>query len=71
MRSAEPVDRTGRTREVEVRFTSEAPGRTRVDLEHRHLDRHGEGWEHTRDAIGGEGGWTGCLAAFATRLESV
>jgi uncharacterized protein YndB with AHSA1/START domain len=58
-----------KTSEVEVRFTSEGPDRTRVELEHRHLDRHGEGWEHTRDAVGGEGGWTGVLAAFATRLQ--
>src|SRR3954467_14308438 len=52
------------TSEVEVRFTEEAPDRTRVDLEHRHLDRHGDGWEHTRDAIAGEGGWATCLQAF-------
>ena len=58
-----------KTSEVEVRFISEGPGRTRVELEHRHLDRHGEGWEHTRDAVGGEGGWSGCLAAFSTRLR--
>ena len=46
-----------RTSEVEVRFTAEGPERTRVELEHRNLDRHGEGWEGSRDAIGGEGGW--------------
>ncbi|MCW2991815.1 MAG: Activator of Hsp90 ATPase 1 family protein, partial [Solirubrobacterales bacterium] len=39
-----------RASEVEVRFTSEGPDRTRVDLEHKHLDRHGEGWESMRDA---------------------
>ena len=58
-----------KTSEIEVRFTAEGSGRTRVELEHRHLDRHGEGWEHTRDAVGGEGGWTGVLGAFASRLQ--
>jgi uncharacterized protein YndB with AHSA1/START domain len=59
-----------KTSEVEVRFVSEAPDRTRVDLEHRHLDRHGEGWEQTRDAVGGEGGWPGCLDAYAARVAA-
>jgi uncharacterized protein YndB with AHSA1/START domain len=54
-----------KTSEVEVRFVTEAAGRTRVELEHRNLDRHGEGWEQSRDAVGGEGGWPGCLQRFA------
>jgi uncharacterized protein YndB with AHSA1/START domain len=59
-----------KTSEVEVRFVSEAPERTRVELEHRNLDRHGEGWEKMRDAVGSPDGWGAGLRAFARRLES-
>jgi len=57
-----------KTSEVEVRFTAESPERTRVDLEHRGLDRHGEGWEQIRESVAGEGGWPGCLRRFAERV---
>jgi uncharacterized protein YndB with AHSA1/START domain len=57
-----------RTSEIEVRFVPEGPARTRVELEHRHLDRHGEGWEQMRDAVGSPDGWNVGLARLAARL---
>jgi uncharacterized protein YndB with AHSA1/START domain len=57
-----------KTSEVEVRFVAEGPVSTRVDLEHRHLDRHGDGWEMARESLGGDGGWPGCLQRFAARM---
>ena len=55
--------------EVEVLFISETPERTRVELEHRNLDRHGEGWESERDGVGSEGGWPLYLQRFAELIE--
>lgn len=54
-----------KTSEIEVTFTPEGPDRTRVVLTHRHLDRHGEGWESMRDAV--SSGWS--LTAFAAAAE--
>ncbi|TNC47350.1 SRPBCC family protein [Mumia zhuanghuii] len=51
------------TSEVEVRFIPETPGRTRVVLEHRHLDRHGEGWEGFT-SLSDETGWPLYLERF-------
>ncbi|MCG5467950.1 SRPBCC family protein [Micromonospora sp. LAH09] len=45
------------TSEVEVIFVVETPSTTRVELEHRHLDRHGPGWESIRDGVDDEAGW--------------
>jgi uncharacterized protein YndB with AHSA1/START domain len=54
-----------RSSEVEVRFAAETPERTRVELEHRELDRHGDGWEAVREGVDNEGGWPTYLRRFA------
>lgn len=59
-----------KTSEVEVRFTPEEAARTRVELEHRNLDRHGPGWEGMHDAVGSPGGWPNGLQRFAAHLEA-
>jgi uncharacterized protein YndB with AHSA1/START domain/uncharacterized damage-inducible protein DinB len=53
-----------RSSEVEIRFTPEPGGMTRVDLEHRHLDRHGSDADKLRTAVAGPGGWGGLLQMF-------
>jgi uncharacterized protein YndB with AHSA1/START domain len=50
--------------EVEVRFIADAGG-TRVELEHRNLERYGEKAEETRAALDSPGGWAGLLESFA------
>ena len=54
-----------RTSEVEVRFVAETPDRTRVELEHRNLDRHGDGWEGLRAGVESADGWPLYLNRYA------
>ena len=54
-----------RSSEVEVRFVAESPHRTRVELEHRNLDRHGDGWQGLAEGVGGGNGWPLYLQRFA------
>jgi uncharacterized protein YndB with AHSA1/START domain len=65
-----PESEATTTSEVEVRFIAEEEGRTRVEIEHRHLDRHGEGWEALRDSVGAPDGWPLYLQRLAERLAA-
>ncbi|MGL5816169.1 MAG: SRPBCC family protein [Phycicoccus sp.] len=60
-----------RTSEVEVSFVAEGDGRTRVTLVHRHLDRHGAGWQSMREGVDADDGWPAYLARYRdlTRVE--
>jgi hypothetical protein len=55
--------------EVEVRFVALGPALTRVELEHRLLDRYGAAAEGLRGAFDSEGGWNGILRSFAARAR--
>lgn len=54
-----------RSSEVEIRFIAEAERRTRVELEHRHIERHGDGWQGLAEGVRGDQGWPLYLERFA------
>ena len=54
--------------EVEVRFIAETAERTRVELEHRNIDRHGPGWEAVAEGVGHDQGWPLYLVRYAALL---
>jgi uncharacterized protein YndB with AHSA1/START domain len=58
-----------KTSEWEVRFIAETPERTRVEIEHRNLDRHGEGWQGVREGVAGDQGWPLYLQRFAKQVD--
>ena len=54
--------------EVEVRFVPQGASQTRVEVEHRNIDRHGPGWEAVRDGIATDQGWPLYLDRYALVL---
>lgn len=52
--------------EIEVRFTAESGDGTRVELEHRYLDRYGERRDEMRRIYDTQGDWGRLLEAFAS-----
>jgi hypothetical protein len=55
--------------EVEVRFVAAGPALTRVEVEHRHLDRYAEAAVQMRGIFDGENGWSRILQTFAARMR--
>jgi uncharacterized protein YndB with AHSA1/START domain len=51
--------------EVEVTFIALTQDTTRVELEHRHIDRHGPGWPAVIDGVGNDQGWPLYLRRYA------
>ena len=51
--------------EVDVRFIADGANATRVELEHRNLERMGERADAMRQQIDGPGGWGDLLQLFA------
>jgi uncharacterized protein YndB with AHSA1/START domain len=59
-----------RTSEVVVRFTAESADRTRVELEHRHIERRGDGWESVAAGVDGDAGWPLYLGRYASLVDA-
>jgi uncharacterized protein YndB with AHSA1/START domain len=64
-----PETDPARCSEVEIRFIPRGPDRTLVELEHRHIERHGAGWEDMHAHVGDPAGWGGILRGYAAVLE--
>jgi hypothetical protein len=59
-----------KTSEVEVKFTREADGSTRVDLEHREFERMPDAGVQMRAMVDSPGGWGTILELFKGKAEA-
>jgi len=55
---------------VDVAFHAETASRTRVELVHSQLDRHGEGWQKLREMVSSQGGWQTILDGFMHEAQA-
>jgi uncharacterized protein YndB with AHSA1/START domain len=56
-----------RASEVSFEFIPEGPASTRIEFEHRHIDRHGQGWETIRKGV--DAGWMEVLSPYVHLLD--
>ncbi len=57
-----------RASEIHVRFVAESATKTRLECEHRAIERHGEGYQALRDML--DNGWISVLAEFVKAAET-
>ena len=57
-----------RASEVDVRFVPDGPLRTKVEFEHRYIERS-VGADQLRAGVDSEGGWNGLLQMFAAKVK--
>ena len=55
--------------DVAIRFKSEGPSATLVELEHSGIERHGEGYEQLRAMLDGPDAWVTTLEEFAKAAD--
>jgi uncharacterized protein YndB with AHSA1/START domain len=56
--------------EVEITFTPESGGSTRVDLEHRHFERHGSSASAVQTGVDSPMGWGNLLQSFTAVADA-
>jgi uncharacterized protein YndB with AHSA1/START domain len=59
-----------RASEVEITFTADGPGHTRVQLEHRGFERRGADGQAVHDGVSAEGGWSAILQLYADKAAA-